>query len=103
MAWAIREAFFAKLADIADASVLGKIFAQHGVPLDQVETCIRSGEAFAVMSGDMQLAREQQIRSSPTLIFNEDRQRLSGNVGYRIIEANIRELLEKPRAGQSWC
>lgn len=30
---------------------------------------------------------------SSTLIFNEGRQRLNGNVGYRVIEANIRELL----------
>lgn len=33
---------------------------------------------------------------SPTLIFNEGRQRLNGNVGYRVIEANIRELRHNP-------
>ena len=29
--------------------------------------------------------------------------RLNGNVGYRVIEANIRELLHNPASEQSWC
>jgi hypothetical protein len=37
------------------------------------------------------------------LLFNEGRQRLTGNVGYRIIEANIRELLEGAPGQLSWC
>jgi hypothetical protein len=28
---------------------------------------------------------------------------LTGNVGYRILEANIRELLDSPPGQQSWC
>ena len=36
-------------------------------------------------------------------MLNEDRQRLTGNVGYRVIEANVRELLERPSAQHSWC
>ena len=40
---------------------------------------------------------------SPTLSLNEDRQRLAGNVGYRVIEANVRELLEGPAPEGSWC
>jgi predicted DsbA family dithiol-disulfide isomerase len=51
----------------------------------------------------MQLAKDQDVRSSPTLLFNEGRQRLSGNVGYRIIEANVRELLDRPIVQHSWC
>jgi hypothetical protein len=34
---------------------------------------------------------------------NEGRQRLNGNVGYRVLEANIRELLNHPAGEQSWC
>jgi len=31
-------------------------------------------------------------------------QLLYGNVGYRLIEANVRELLHNPEAGEaSWC
>ena len=43
------------------------------------------------------------IKVSPTFSFNEGRQRLSGNVGYRIIAANIRELTEPAALLQAWC
>jgi len=43
------------------------------------------------------------VSSSPTLLLNEGRQRLVGNVGYRILEANVRELFERPGVQQSWC
>ncbi|MEA5480541.1 hypothetical protein VB774_23140 [Pseudanabaena galeata UHCC 0370] len=49
------------------------------------------------------MIREHTISVSPTLIFNEGRQRLNENVGYRVIEANIRELLNNPEDEQSWC
>lgn len=37
------------------------------------------------------------------MTFNEGRQTLSRNVGYRVLEANIRELIERPAGQQSWC
>jgi len=51
----------------------------------------------------LDLARTHSIQASPTLLFNEGRQRLSGNVGYRIIEANIRDLIEGAPGQLSWC
>ena len=30
-------------------------------------------------------------------------QMLTGNVGYRVLEANVRELLHNPGGQQSWC
>jgi hypothetical protein len=36
-------------------------------------------------------------------VLNEGRQHLNGNVGYRVIEANVRELLHKPADEMSWC
>ena len=62
-----------------------------------------SGEAYAQLSKDLDLVKEHTVTVSPTLIFNEGRQRLNGNVGYRVIEANIRELLNAPPGEQSWC
>ena len=47
-------------------------------------------------------ARQSDISVSPTYVFNNGRQRLTGNVGYRIIEANVKELLEQPHKQQSW-
>jgi predicted DsbA family dithiol-disulfide isomerase len=49
------------------------------------------------------LVKEHIVTVSPTFIFNEGRQRLNGNVGYRIMEANIRELLNNPSREESWC
>lgn len=103
LAWHIRKAFFTELVDISCGAALDELVEAEGLRPSLIQGKIRSGEAFAVMAGDMQMAREMTIRSSPTLIFNEDRQRLTGNVGYRIIEANVRELLEKSGVGQSWC
>jgi len=56
-----------------------------------------------LLSKDFDLIKEHTVTVSPTLIFNEGRQRLNGNVGYRVIEANIRELLHNPTEEQSWC
>jgi predicted DsbA family dithiol-disulfide isomerase len=56
------------------------------------------------VSADYELARELGVDVSPTLVLNQGRQRLNGNVGYRVIEANFKELLREPHAGQaSWC
>ena len=99
----IRHAFFAELQDVSNADVLLALIEQADLPVDDIGQKIKSGQAYAAMASDIQLAQSLSIRSSPTMLFNEDRQRLAGNVGYRIIEANIRELLEKPEAQQTWC
>ena len=46
---------------------------------------------------DYQLAREYQIKGSPTFVMNEGRQVLFGNVGYRVLRTNIEELLNQAR------
>ena len=52
----------------------------------------------------MQEAARFRIEGSPTIVLNEGRQKLYGNVGFRVIEANIAELLRDPRPGEaSWC
>jgi predicted DsbA family dithiol-disulfide isomerase len=68
-----------------------------------IQSYINSGKAYATLSEDMKMAMEMNVKASPTLIFNEDRQRLTGNVGYKIIQANIRELLNSPNKQHSWC
>jgi predicted DsbA family dithiol-disulfide isomerase len=100
---ALRKAFFCDLMDIGNRSVLTSIIDNTGLPSKTIGEFIDRGEAYAALAADMQKAKELDIRSSPTLIFNEDRQRLAGNVGYKIIKANISELLERPSTAQSWC
>ena len=101
--WAFREAFFTRLADVGDRRVQFEIAQELGLPIAEIQTQIDSGAAYAQLSKDFELVKEHTVTVSPTLIFNEGRQRLNGNVGYRVIEANIRELLHNPPGEQSWC
>ena len=101
--WAFREAFFTQLADIGDRRMQFEIAESLGLPIAAIQAEINNGEAYALLSKDFDLVKEHTVTVSPTLIFNEGRQRLNGNVGYRVIEANIRELLHNPPDEQSWC
>ncbi|WP_017301703.1 DsbA family oxidoreductase [Nodosilinea nodulosa] len=102
-AWAFREAFFARVMNVSDRNVQCAIAKDLGLPIAAIQEQIDSGEAYAQLSKDFDLVKEHTVSVSPTLIFNEGRQRLNGNVGYRVIEANIRELLHNPPGEQSWC
>ena len=44
-----------------------------------------------------------QVQGSPTFVLNQGRQKLFGNVGYRVIAANIEELLHDNAGQLSWC
>lgn len=102
-AWAFRDAFFRQGRDISQAKVLLDIVESIGLSASEIKHAVATGAAHAALAGDLELARAQSIAASPTLLFNEGRQRLTGNVGYRIIEANIRELLEASPGQLSWC
>lgn len=103
LAQRLRQAFFVETQDVSSASVLRSLLAECVDDATAVTALIDNGRAFAQLAEDMQMAKELDVRASPTLLFNEGRQRLAGNVGYRIIDANIRELLERPQAQHSWC
>lgn len=101
--WTFREAFFTKLMNVGDRTVQFTIAEELGLPIAALQEQIDRGEAYAQLSQDFELVKEHTVTVSPTLIFNEGRQRLNGNVGYRVIEANLRELLHNPPDEQSWC
>lgn len=101
--WAFREAFFTELANVGDRAVQFEIAKELKLPVSKIKAEIDSGAAYAELSRDLELVKEHSVTVSPTLIFNEGRQRLNGNVGYRVMEANIRELLHNPPDEQSWC
>lgn len=103
LAWHMRQSFFAEAKDISSRVIIREIIEEKGLPLSVFESTIANGKAYAALSKHMQSAFDASVRASPTLTFNEDRQRLTGNVGYRIIEANVRELLERPDAQLTWC
>ena len=102
-AWAVREAFFRDGADVSRRETLLATAERLRLPVAKIEKILSTGVAHAALSDDMDLARIQGIQASPTLLFNDGRQRLTGNVGYRIIEANIRELIEGAPGQLSWC
>jgi predicted DsbA family dithiol-disulfide isomerase len=99
----VRRAFFTELVDLSSSRKVMEIVEGLGLPIGAIDTCLASGEAHAAFSTDLELAGRQHVRVSPTLIFNEGRQRLTGNVGYRVLEANVRELLKRPAGQHSWC
>lgn len=100
---AMRAAFFEEGRDIGQRDEQRRLALGHGLAVADIDRRIDDGQAYAHFSRDLELVREHHVDLSPTLIFNEGRQRLNGNVGYRVIEANVRELLAGPSAGASWC
>lgn len=103
-AWRIRRAFFAHGRDISRAEVLHSLAVESGLPAEDLERQVAEGRAHALLHLDTEARDRYLVPGSPTLVFNEGRQRLYGNVGYRIIEANIRELFRNTRYGEaSWC
>lgn len=104
VASAFRRAFFGDCGDISRWNVQCEIAQRFGADIDAIEKLIHSGAAFARLAADYQDADKMRIEGSPSLVLNEGRQKLYGNVGFRIIDANIQELLRAPRADDaSWC
>ena len=103
IAWKIRLAFFKKGHDISHMDTLLSIAEQYKLPTDVLKELIDNGEALASLCRDMELANEYKIEGSPTFILNEGRQKLYGNLGYKIIEANVQEILNRPENQATWC
>lgn len=102
-AWRCRLAFFEQGINIAQTDNQLSIAESLGLPVDMIRLRMDNGSAFARLSADLDMAAHHMIQGSPTFLLNEGRQKLYGNVGYRIIEANIQELLEHPDDIASWC
>jgi hypothetical protein len=103
LAWRLRLAFFKELRDIARLDVQLQVAESIGLPAGRIRGRIEDGSAFAALAADHDRAASHQISGSPTFLINEGRQKLYGNVGYRIIEANIQELLRDDCDKASWC
>ncbi len=101
--WQMRLAFFEHARDISSRDVLLEVLDQVGIPTAKIEAKLGSGEAMAEVCRDVELRDEHNIEGSPTYYLNQGRQKLYGNVGYRVVSANLRELLERPGHQASWC
>ena len=102
--WAFRCGFFRDCQDIACWDIQCEIAEEIGVDIVAIEKTIHNGTAFASLAADYQNADKMHIEGSPSFVLNEGRQKLYGNVGFRVMEANIQELLRTPRSDEaSWC
>jgi len=99
-----RHGFFREGRDVSRWPVQRDLLRGSGLTADAVREQIDEGMAFAALEADQRDMAALRVQGSPTFLLNDGRQTLYGNVGYRIIEANIRELLQSPTAGSaSWC
>lgn len=103
LALAIRGAFFSDALDIAQMPVLFELVSACGLDQTRLQAHIESGTAIAALMSDLRLSQQLAIKGSPTWVMNDGRQILYGNVGYRIIAANIEELSKSPATEASWC
>ncbi len=101
--WRFRLRFFRDLQNIADRSIQEAIAAELDLPLMEIRQQIDSGQAYAALCADFSAKEKHLVEGSPTFLFPGGRQKLYGNVGYRIIEANIQELLSHSDERASWC
>ena len=102
-AWRTRLAFFQDAEDIGNLDVQMGIASSLGLPEDTLIEQMQNGEAMAELCRDIELRDEFNVEGSPSYILNNGRQKLYGNVGYRIIEANVLEILNMPFSQASWC
>jgi predicted DsbA family dithiol-disulfide isomerase len=103
LALAIRKEFFTHGKDVGNMAVLMDIADDIGIDADRLEEILGKGQAMANLMADYKDAQEQNLKGSPTWIMNGGRQVLYGNVGYRVLHANIEEILHRPDEEASWC
>jgi len=99
----IRQHFFRDGFDISNLQVLDALANQHELSLQDIHTNINDGSAMALLMSDYQQAKALSIKGSPSYVIDGGRQTLYGNVGYRVLHANIEEILKHPENEASWC
>lgn len=103
LALKFRQAFFVEAQDISSLDVLFAITEDAGLDSAKINTAILDGSAIASLMNNYQQAKSLGLKGSPSYIIDNGRQTLYGNVGYRILLANIEEQLNKPKNEASWC
>lgn len=103
MALKFRKAFFTDALDIGNLEVLFDVVRANGLSEDIIRASINDGSAIALLMRDYQRSRQQSIKGSPSFVIDQGRQTLYGNVGYRVLLANIEELMKHPGDEASWC
>ena len=103
LALSFRQAFFRDAIDISNLCILERLVKEQGLDFTPVRESIDNGHAISLLMHDYQQAKQFGIKGSPSYVLDGGRQTLFGNVGYRVLQANIEELLKKPESEASWC
>ncbi len=103
LALLIRKAFFVESQDIGLLSVLFSLVELAGIDAEPVNKVLNDGSAMALLMADYQQAKALSLKGSPSYIIDNGRQILYGNVGYRILLANIEEHIKQLTEEASWC
>ncbi len=103
MALKFRTSFFVDALDIGNLEVLSGLVKAVGLNQDLINTSINDGSAIAALMHDYHKSKQQSVKGSPSYVIDGGRQILYGNVGYRVLLANIEELLKRPSDEASWC
>ncbi len=104
LVWRFRCAFFQEGRNVSLREVQDEIARSLGLPVDRIDQMLDSGEPHAALHLDDEAKLKYKVPGSPTLVLNEGRQLLYGNIGYRVVDANVRELMHNPLHGEaSWC
>jgi predicted DsbA family dithiol-disulfide isomerase len=99
----LRQQFFEQNEDIGNMKHLLSLADGCGFSVSALQDAIENGLAAAELAQDYQTAQELGVKGSPSWIMNAGRQTLYGNVGYRVLNANIKEMLEHRDQEASWC
>lgn len=103
LALKFRQAFFVEAKDISNLAILFTIIEEANLDSMQVNKAVLDGSAMAALMHNYQQAKILGLKGSPSYIIDNGRQTLYGNVGYRVLLANIEEQLNKPESEASWC
>jgi hypothetical protein len=101
--WQLRRTFFVEQKDISNLSELYALAEALNLPTTDIEININNGSAMAALCEDKELCEQFKVEGSPTFILNEGRQKLYGNVGYKMLEANVHEVIHRDYSQASWC
>lgn len=99
----LRKGFFLNAMDISDLNLLLEILEAQELDPERLKQCINNGTALAALMTDYRSAQKAGVSGSPTYVLDGGRQVLFGNVSYRVINANVEELLRNPTNEASWC
>lgn len=103
LALLLRRSFFVDAMDIGRIDVLLSLAAQSGLDVEKIQLYLENGQAMAALQRDYHMAQKMGLKGSPSWVMNGGRQVLFGNVGYRILSANVKEILAHPANDVSWC